>query len=595
MIYGNVEGIKDSILEKLEKIYDKRFSKESIIDDETIQLLCDITELIGREISMGIDRRGNITAISIGDSTTVEMPLIDVREKRLSGIKIVHTHPNGNYRLSAIDISALIKLKLDCIVAIGVREGEYTGASIGFCNILNSIITSDVESPLNIEQLLEYNVLSKIRFYEAQIKTAEVIREDGERAVLVGIENERSLDELEELAKACNAVIMDKVFQKRNKEDSAFYIGSGKVQELSLIAQEVRANMIIFDDELTGSQLRNIEDATGIKVIDRTTLILEIFAKRARTKEAKIQVEIAQLKYRMARLSGLGAVLSRTGGGIGTRGPGEKKLETDRRHIRERIYDLGEELERIKVTRDVQREKRNNIPKISIVGYTNAGKSTLRNKLCEIAIPKDGNGKENVLEADMLFATLDVTTRAILLPDNRIATLTDTVGFIRKLPHDLVESFKSTLEEVVYSDILIHVVDITADNAIQQLNTVKEVLRELGAEDKPYIIAINKIDKASEEKIMEFKGIVNEENVVEISAKGNINLDLLLNVISSKLPNTFRIVEYMIPYAENSVVSYLHRNGKIELEDFKDQGTYIKAQVDEEVFNKTKEFIINYK
>lgn len=592
MIYGNIEGIKDSILEKLEKVYDKRFPKELIVDEETIELLCNITDIVGREISIGISRRGNVTAISIGDSTTVEMPIIDIKEKRLSGIKIIHTHPNGNYRLSAIDISALIKLKLDCIVAIGVDHGEYTGAAIGFCNVVDSMMSSEIEGPFTKKELLEYNVIHKILDFESNIKNLDVIEECGERAILVGIEDERSLDELDELAKACNVNVLYKLFQKRTKIDSAFYIGSGKVQELSLVAQTVRANLIIFDDELTGSQLRNIEDATGIKVIDRTTLILEIFAKRARTKEARIQVEIAQLKYRMSRLSGLGAVLSRTGGGIGTRGPGEKKLETDRRHIRDRIYDLNEELEKIKITRDVQRDRRNNIPKISIVGYTNAGKSTLRNKLCEIAMPKDNNLKENVLEADMLFATLDVTTRAIVLPDNRIAALTDTVGFVRKLPHDLVESFKSTLEEVVYSDILIHVVDITADNSCDQFDAVKEVLKELGAEEKPYIVAINKIDKVSEESIEKFKSKYENETFIEISAKNNVNLNELLNLISTNLPNTFRLAEYLIPYKENSMVSFLHRNGKIQVEEYKDNGTYIKAQVDEEVYNKSKKFLI---
>ena len=280
------------------------------------------------------------------------------------------------------------------------------------------------------------------------------------------------------LHSACDIPVLDTVYQSRSKIDPAFFIGKGKVLEIASLRQTKRANLIIFDDELSGSQVRNLENATGAKVIDRTTLILEIFARRAKSKESKIQVELAQLKYRKSRLQGLGTVLSRTGGGIGTRGPGEKKLETDRRHINETIYDLNDELKKIKKNRDVQREKRNkeSIPNISLVGYTNAGKSTLRNALCEMAAVKENKGKEKVFEADMLFATLDITTRAIVLKNKGLVTLTDTVGFVRKLPHDLVEAFKSTLEEVLYADLLCHVVDASSDVALEQMEAVEEVL-----------------------------------------------------------------------------------------------------------------------
>ena len=352
------------------------------------------------------------------------------------------------------------------------------------------------------------------------------------------------------------------------------------------------ANVIIFDDELSGSQVRNLEAAIGAKVIDRTTLILEIFATRARTKEAKIQVELAQLKYRLNRLQGLGTVLSRTGGGIGTRGPGEKKLETDRRHIMETIYDLKSELKKIKKTREVQREKRNkeNIPKVSLVGYTNAGKSTLRNALCDLAAKKEAQNKDKVFEADMLFATLDITTRAITLKNKGVITLTDTVGFVRKLPHDLVEAFKSTLEEVVFSDLLCHVIDASSDTAIEQYMAVNEVLIELGAIDKETIIVLNKIDKASEENINSIKEAIQGKEYIEISAKEGINLDEFLELIEEKLPYNYKKVEYIIPYDKTNIQSFLHRNARILEEEYRENGIYIMAEVDDEVYNKTKEF-----
>jgi GTP-binding protein HflX len=357
--------------------------------------------------------------------------------------------------------------------------------------------------------------------------------------------------------------------------------------------QVERANVIIFDDELSGSQVRNLEAAIGAKVIDRTTLILEIFATRAKTKEAKIQVELAQLKYRLSRLQGLGTILSRTGGGIGTRGPGEKKLETDRRHIMETVYDLKDELKKIKKTREVQREKRNkeNIPKVSLVGYTNAGKSTLRNAICDLAAKKENKTKEKVFEANMLFATLDTTTRAVTLKKKGVITLTDTVGFVRKLPHELVEAFKSTLEEVIFSDLLCHVIDTSSDTAVEQYIAVNEVLNELGVINKEMILVLNKIDKATEEQISIIKEAIDDNEVIEISAKEGTNLEEFLNLIEEKLPYNYRKVEYLIPYEKGDIQSFLHRNARVIEEEYKDNGTYMVAEVDDEVYNKTQDYV----
>lgn len=592
MIYGNTDGIRNSVLNRLEKLYDENMPKTNVFTEELADVLCQITNQIGREVSAAIDRKGRVISVAIGDSSTVEMPLIDIREKKLSGVRVVHTHPNGVSMLSVLDLSALLKLKLDCIAAIAEENGKASEITLGFCIIENDTLVTEDIGPLSLEAAVNFDFLNRVNYIESNLKSSDIVEDNSEKAILVGIDNEESLDELEELARACEVNVVHKVLQKRTRVDSAFFIGSGKVEELGMLRQALKANVIVFDDELEGSQVRNLEEATGAKVIDRTTLILDIFARRARSREAKIQVELAQLKYRLPRLLGLGTVLSRTGGGIGTRGPGEKKLETDRRHIKERLYDLLSELEKIKRHRETQRERRSDIPKVSLVGYTNAGKSTLRNKLCDIAMPKDSTVKEKVFEADMLFATLDITTRAIVLPDNRLITLTDTVGFVRKLPHDLVEAFKSTLEEVIFSDLLLHVVDASSDIAAEQIEAVNMVLKELGAEGKPTILLLNKIDKASEEKLQQLREDLKEVKVIEISAKDGINLQELLNTVSVSLPYTLVKAEYLIPYSDQSVAAFLHRNAKVEQEEYREEGTFIAAQVDDEVYNKCLKFLI---
>ncbi|MCY6958598.1 GTPase HflX [Clostridium brassicae] len=594
MITGNTEGIRKSIINRLEDIYECKIDKYSFFQEELINIICEITEEINKEVSVAIDRRGNVVDISIGDSSAVEMPLINIRERKLSGVRIIHTHPNGNSMLSNLDISALIKLKLDFIAAIGVENGECTGVTLGFCGIENNKLKAEIMGPLSKKDALNVDVLDIINISEENIKFNEVEEDNREKAILIGIENEESLDELEELAKACDVITLDKVLQKRDKGDTAFFIGEGKANEISMLRQALNANVIIFDDELTASQIRNLESLIGVKIIDRTTLILEIFARRARSKEAKIQVELAQLKYRLPRLTGLGVLLSRTGGGIGTKGPGEKKLEMDKRHIRDRIHDLTVQLKKIKKVREVQREKRSreNIPKISLVGYTNAGKSTLRNKLCEIASPKEIAEKEKVFEADMLFATLDVTTRALMLRDNRLVTLTDTVGFVRKLPHDLVEAFKSTLEEVINSELLLHIVDSSSDTANKQIEAVNEVLRELGVGDKPVILVLNKVDKSDEKYLEALREKYNKLNPIEISAKQEINLNLLFDKISNSLPNPLKRMEYLIPYTEQGIVALLHRGANVLEEEYKEDGTYIEAMVDQEVYNRCQKYIL---
>ena len=595
MIYGNIDGVKKSAIEELDRLYKVKCPKDEVCSIEIIEVISRVSSFIEREVSVAIDRRGNIKSIAIGDSTSVEIETLDIREKKLAGVRIIHTHPNGMSNLSALDISALIKLKLDAIVAIGIYEGKILDCSLGMLTVNDDKLDYEEKGNIPLEEITKIHILNKINYIDSLVKEKDIIEDDEEKAILVGSDTRESLEELKELTKACDIPVLESVYQSRNKIDAAFYIGRGKVLEIAQLRQKLRANVVIFDDELSGSQVRNLEAAIGAKVIDRTTLILEIFPRRAKSREAKIQVELAQLKYRMSRLQGLGTIMSRTGGGIGTKGPGEKKLETDRRHIKEQIYDLNDELKKIKKIRETQREKRNkeSIPKVSLVGYTNAGKSTLRNALCDVAAQKEVVGKEKVFEADMLFATLDITTRAIVLKNKGVITLTDTVGFVRKLPHDLVEAFKSTLEEVIYSDLLCHVVDTSSDTAIEQIKAVEEVLSELGASDKKTILVLNKIDKATEEQLENVKKATSEYETIEISAREGINLEELLGLIEENLPYKMKKCEYLIPYDRSDMSSFLHRNGRVLEEDYRENGTFMFVEVDEESYNKSKDYIIN--
>lgn len=594
MIKVNVDGIKDFILKELDSIYDITVTKNRVIEPEIIALIASISSRINREINVAIDRRGNIVEISIGDSSSVQLPLLNVQEKRLSGIRVIHTHPNGNPNLSSIDISALTKLKLDCIAAIGVVEEKITGVVMGFCNVDGDELSHEATEIMNIPEFIDYDFLYRIEEIESILKKRNIVENDDEYAILVGIDNDESLDELAELARACNVKVVGKFFQKKSKIDPCYFIGTGKVIELARFKQIKKANLIIFDEELSGLQVKNLEEVTGCKVIDRTVLILEIFATRARTREAKIQVELAQLKYRSSRLLGFGTTMSRTGGGVGTKGPGEKKLEIDKRRIRETIHDLKQELEKIRKTRVTQREKRDEsgIPKISLVGYTNVGKSTLRNLLVSMYTADNTSKKEDVFAENMLFATLDITTRAITLPDKRVASLTDTVGFVRKLPHDLVEAFKSTLEEVSFSDLIIHVVDISSDTVVEQIKAVENVLSELNALDKPTFLALNKCEMATPEQIANIKEKFSNYQMIEISAKQNYNIDKFLDMTVSLLPQTTRKCTYLIPYTDTSMGAYLHRNAIIQGEEYEGEGVRIVAIVNDEVSNRCRKFMV---
>ncbi len=408
--------------------------------------------------------------------------------------------------------------------------------------------------------------------------------QDPEVAVLVGIDMglynaQVSMDELEELARTAGAVVAAKITQKRDKPDSATYVGSGRLEEIKAFTEANDVDLLIFDGELTPSQQRNIEDETDIRVIDRTTLILDIFAARARSNEGKIQVELAQLKYSLPRLGGKGAEMSRLGGGIGTRGPGESKLESDRRHIRRRIQSLQEELVQIAKRRENLRARRekDGIETVAIVGYTNAGKSTLMNTLTNAG----------VLAENKLFATLDPTSRALTLPDGRTVMLIDTVGLVRRLPHQLVDAFRSTLEEAANATVILNLCDASDECCTEHLNVTMNLLAALGCADKPIISVLNKCDLCGGSFVLPAQG-----EFVMISAKTGEGLGNLLAKIQLSLPPTRRKAELLIPYNEGGLVSYIREEGVLIKEDYRADGIYVKAVVDIQFLDKHKDLIV---
>ncbi len=409
-----------------------------------------------------------------------------------------------------------------------------------------------------------------------------------ERAVLVGLNaacfrmeetaTEETLEELEALLETAGGLCTAKVLQNRPTPDSHSFIGEGKAQEVRLLIEATGSTMAIFDNELSAGQIRALEELLGVTVLDRSALILDIFAQRAKTREGRLQVELAQYKYLLPRLSGMGTSLSRQGGGIGTRGPGETKLESDRRHIRERINRLEQELKQVRQVRAVQRERRmkNSVPVVAIVGYTNAGKSTLLNQLTGAGIPANNR----------LFDTLDTTSRQLTVSDNLDVILSDTVGFIAKLPHHLVDAFRATLEELEYADVLLHVIDAADPHREEHIAVVEKLIRQLSKEGTPVINAYNKADLVSREDIPV------GEDIVAISAKKCYNMDGLLKAIEKALDKGLTHVRVVLPYHMGGMVDTLHSNAQVKSVDYTAEGIEIDTVVDEILLGRLKDYIV---
>ncbi|MDD6135510.1 MAG: GTPase HflX [Selenomonadaceae bacterium] len=584
-VNGDLANIKTYVLEKLQSLYVLSVPIGQLSTKELNAAMLEITDILGREVAVYINRQGKILQVSLGDTGTVDLPEFQrqVRgDKRLSGIRCVHTHPSGDVRLSDPDLSSLRRLRFDCMAAIGRHHKEGIMGTMGF--FTGEITEEGMEElqtygPVKEKTLDQINLSMLVTAINKKLGAQNLKNTDDEteRAILAGVEQpgkqlwsiEESMAELARLADTAGAKIVGQFTQRKEKPDAAFFLGKGKVSEIAMEIQNTDANLLILDDELTPSQQHNLEQTLGIKVIDRTALILDIFAQRARSKEGKLQVELAQLKYNLPRLGGQGLVLSRLGGGIGTRGPGETKLEVDRRRIYTKIHDIEKQIEGLKKSRNLHRERRkeSRIPLVALVGYTNAGKSTLLNKL---------TGSE-VFAEDKLFATLDPTTRHLVLPEKQEILLTDTVGFIQKLPHTLVTAFRATLEEVQEADMLLHVVDCSNENFEQQIAAVVEVLKELKAETKPTIYVFNKADRIDNDNLR--LQMLHDRDGICISARTGENLAALQEKIESYFQESQVKLTLLIPYDKGSIITALYALNAVRSTEYAEQGTLLEVSL----------------
>ena len=577
-VNGDLGNIKAHLLEKLKALYDLSVPIGQLSTHELNERMLDITDILDREVAVYMNRQGRIVQVSLGDADTVDLPEVQRQarsEHGLSGIRCVHTHPSGDVRLSEPDLSSLRRLRFDCMAAIGRKDDKVIG-SMGF---FTGDLQEDGTPVLSIygpaaEKILDQinlNMLIRVVNKKLNALTTKSTADDEERAILAGVERtshtlwsiEESMAELERLADTAGAVIVGHFTQRKEKPDAALFLGKGKVSEIAMEIQNTDATLLILDDELTPSQQHNLEQILGIKVIDRTALILDIFAQRARSREGKLQVELAQLKYNLPRLGGQGLVLSRLGGGIGTRGPGETKLEVDRRRIYTKIHDIERQIEGLRKNRGLHRTRRkeSRIPLVALVGYTNAGKSTLLNKLTD----------SEVFAEDKLFATLDPTTRHLILPEKQEILLTDTVGFIQKLPHTLVTAFWATLEEVQEADLLLHVVDCSNENYEQQIEAVIEVLKELKAEDKPTLFVFNKADRIASPHLRE--QMMHDREAICISAATGENLDELQQRIEGFFQESQVSLTLLVPFSDGGIITQLHALNAVRETEYVAEGT----------------------
>ena len=582
-VNGDLANIKTYVLEKLKGLYDLRVPIGQLSTRELNENMLDITADTDREVAVYLNRQGKVVQVSLGDTATVDLPEFKQKTRsdmRLSGIRCIHTHPSGDVRLSDPDLSSLRRLRFDCMAALGRRDGRIVGCLAFFTGEAGEdgtqILTQYGPAEDKVLHQINLNMLITVVNKKLAAQSTKTTADEEERAILAGVERaggifpmEESMAELARLADTAGAKIVGSFTQRKEKPDAASFLGRGKVNELAMEVQNLEATLLIVDDELTPSQQHNLERTLGIKVIDRTALILDIFAQRARSREGKLQVELAQLRYNLPRLSGQGLALSRLGGGIGTRGPGETKLEVDRRRIYSKIHDIEEQIKGVARSRSLHRirRKESQIPLVALVGYTNAGKSTLLNKL---------TGSE-VFAEDKLFATLDPTTRHLVLPEKQEILLTDTVGFIQKLPHTLVTAFRATLEEVQEADLLLHVVDASGSHIEEQIEAVVAVLQELDAADKPVLFVFNKADKLTNPHVRE--QLLHGRDGVFISAVTGENLDGLLRRIEGFFQESQVRMTLLVPYSDGSVVTRLHSLNAVLETAYEEAGTKLTVRL----------------
>ncbi|MCL2378724.1 MAG: GTPase HflX [Defluviitaleaceae bacterium] len=662
-VQGNTGGIRQTFIQRLESIYDMEVDRKQFCTIEILESLAFFTGATGREAMVYIDRSGRILTVTVGEQDRVSLPTLRKRrsESRLSGIRCIHTHPGrmgeppaaqatgqrctseqpaqatgpgctseqptkqapdpespskpsperpagiaGNPRLSSVDIQSLKSLRLDAMAAVGVLEGMPVAMQVGILDAVSDDdnLSVNLYGPFSVNAIPDNMLWEAITQADIHIRPTASKKAEAEiaRTILVGIDGRKddpgALDELLQLANTAGFITVGKMLQPRDKPNSSYYIGHGKLQELILEIQKLQADAVIFDDELTPAQLRNIQKELGkkIEIIDRTALILDIFSSRAQTHEGRLQVELAQTKYLLPRMTGYWTHMGRMGGGGrggggARRGEGETQLEVDRRLLRDRVTELEKEIDKIKSRRNVQRigRERSKIPVVALVGYTNAGKSTLMNHL----------SGSNVLAEDKLFATLDPISRRINYGSGEFL-LIDTVGFIKKLPHDLVNAFRATLEETRHADLLLHVVDASSEERAQQIEVVNEVLSQLEASSKPVLMVYNKCDIATEITPAKWAGsqaanpgaphkhhldtthLALGSESIAISAKTGIGIDSLKAAITHKFSAMRTEVSVILPLDSGALISRIYESGQVLNCQYQADGIHISAIVPQE-------------
>ena len=541
------------------------------------ELITTIKSLAEGQVNVVVNRKGEILEVNTGQLTADILSDLRRRKsnKRLAGLRIL----SFNTYLPGIEkIDLLLHYRLDNLTYYDWEEDK---AKVIFPAVEQGRIIGVNKEEMNLDALLDYNYLNQVQRLENNLEEVEtvVVSDEEEQAILVGKE-EASLKELARLTTTAEVEVLDKIEFRKGNIDPGYYIGRGKLAQVNKTIFAQGANVVIFDDELTPAQHSNLEEILEVKVLDRTQLILDIFASHAHTKEGKLQVELAQLEYLLPRLTGKGEELSRLGGGIGTRGPGETKLEIDRRRIRKRIHRIKEKLTKVRQTREVQRQDRSD-PVISLVGYTNAGKSTLLNLL---------TGAE-VEVRDKLFATLDSTLRKIQLPIGRQVVVSDTVGFINKLPHDLVAAFKATLEEIKDSDLLIHVVDSSHDNLEHRMEVVYDVLEDLEVLDKEIITVFNKADLVDDNQLELLQQ--QTPNSLAASALTGAGKEKLLEKMSEFVARDMVEITAMFPYEEAQWIDKLHQQGQVITEEYMQGKIKVEAKVSNKLASKLEDYILD--
>ncbi len=528
-------------------MYARRIAPQEIVTQEFARQLTELSHELGRQVGVLVDRKGHVDSVIVGDATQIVLPVMDrarLAESRFNGLRCLHTHLRGESGLTHDDLADLALLRLDLIAAIDVEPKTGLPGLVHAAHLLPAAPNKQNEdgngdAPIYqhldpaLPSQLDVNFLDLIESLEAEMarnRGARKASDKRDRAILVGVttatpaDARDSMDELRELAVSGGLVVLDEIIQRRPNLDPKMLVGKGKLNEIIIRSLQLGADMIVFDRELQPAQVRAINEATDLKILDRSQLILDIFAQRAQTSEGRIQVELAQLKYLLPRLSGSGTEMSRLMGGIGGRGPGETKLEVDRRRVRERISMLEEKLEQVRERRNQRRAQRvrRELPVVSIVGYTNAGKSTLLNTLT----------KSEVFAEKRMFATLDPTSRRLRLPQEQEIIINDTVGFIRDLPKDLITAFKATLEEMEQSDLLLHLVDASSPQLDSQITSVNRILGDLGLDAIPRLLVFNKADLVAPE---ELENSCEVYKAIPISALRRDSLGRLVNEISERL------------------------------------------------------------